>query len=136
MLHTWGDKFHIRHFLCQISRFLKKRYNKCVCGVWDIRSCLFFWYKVSWVFSVQVNQLWPELLILGIQVHSICMYGRNCNTTGLNCMSHFGLQFFFKMCKILFDYTRELMIGYKKKEVDKKNKNIWKFKSCQIIQHI
>lgn len=83
------------------------------------------------------NQLWPELLILGIQVHSICMYGRNCNTTGLNCMSHFGLQFFFKMCKILFDYTRELMIGYKKKEVDKKNKNIWKqFKSCQIIQHI
>lgn len=39
-------------------------------------------------------------------------------------MSHFGLQFFFKMCKILFDYTRESMIRYKKKEVDKKNKNI------------
>lgn len=55
---------------------------------------------------------------------NLYVYGRNCNTTGLNCMSHFGLQFFFKMCKILFDYTRESMIRYKKKEVDKKNKNI------------
>lgn len=111
MINFISDKF-----LCQKSRFFKKDIISVFVGYGIIKSCLFFWYKVSWFFCPEANQVWPELLSLGIQVHSICMYGRNCNTIGKSCLGYCALQFFFKMYKILFTYTRESIMRYIKRK--------------------